>query len=72
MANICAPNNLGKEPKGPGAAITVAIKRMINVYKSMFLATRTLLLLTVSTCGMLGWDTQVFIKTVAVRHVDLI
>lgn len=71
MVSPCASSNLGTEAKGSGSAITAAVEWKENNYQGTFFATYTLCPLAVSICGAFGSNTQAFIKTIAVRRVDL-
>lgn len=72
MTNPCAPSNLNEmEAKSPRFPMPGAVKREINEHRCTFPATYMLLLLASSMCRILGSNTQVLSKDMAVKRVDL-
>ena len=70
IANPCAGSNLGNEARHIGKHLADAVERKKNQYQGSFLATYSLLPLTMSTCGEIGSDVHALIKELAIRRVQ--
>ena len=70
IVNPCAGSNLGNAARHVGKHLADAVERKKYKYRGSFLASYSLRLLAISTCGDVGSDVHGLIKELAIRRVQ--